>query len=87
VGLFGPFLGRGDLRGSSYTHIALAAVVAAYNIFYLFATRRSDFGRTRRTSLLRLVQIPVDLVVFTAIVHFSGGVTGPVFVLYFLYIS
>jgi len=86
VGLFGPFLGRGDLRGSSVVHIALALIVAAYNIFYLFATRRPDFGQTPFTSFLRIIQIPVDLAVFTAIVHFSGGVTGPVFVLYFLYI-
>src|SRR5687768_17261179 len=85
VGLLGGVY-RGDLRQISVPHVTLALLVAFYNLFYLVSTRRPNFGSTRLSRVIRLVQIPVDLFVFTAIVHFSGGVTGPVFVLYFLYI-
>jgi diguanylate cyclase (GGDEF)-like protein len=81
VGLLGNTI-RGDAPGPSYVHLALAAFVAAYNTFYLLVTRRPEPPSTA----LIAAQIPLDLLVFTAIVHFSGGVTGPVFVLYFLYI-
>jgi diguanylate cyclase (GGDEF)-like protein len=88
VGLLGPNLAgpRGGTSEASLVHIALAVVVAAYNTLYLLATRRPDFGSTRASYALVLLQVPVDLLVFTAIIHYSGGVTGPVFVLYFLYI-
>ncbi len=85
VGLLGGAY-RGDLREISYPHVVLALLVAFYNLFYLASTRQPNFGGTPLSRFIRVVQIPVDLFIFTAIVHFSGGVTGPVFVLYFLYI-
>ncbi|MDQ6693816.1 MAG: sensor domain-containing diguanylate cyclase [Chloroflexota bacterium] len=85
VGILGR-VWRGDSTETSLGHIALALFVALYNLYYLLITRQPDMRLTRLTPFARYVQIPVDLVVFTAIVHFSGGVTGPVFVLYFLYI-
>jgi diguanylate cyclase (GGDEF)-like protein len=81
VGIIGNSI-RGEAPGPSYVHLALAGFVAAYNIFYFLLTRRPEPPSLAVTT----VQIPLDLIVFTAIVHFSGGVTGPVFVLYFLYI-
>ncbi|MEA2572857.1 MAG: hypothetical protein QOH93_155 [Chloroflexia bacterium] len=67
-------------------HIGLAATVALVNVCYLVATWQPGFTTTGLGQVLRYAQIPLDLVVFTMVVHFSGGVTGPVFVLYFLYI-
>ena len=73
---------------SIYANLGLALLVAAYNLFYLYLSisQRQALGKSRFLSALRLAQIPIDLLVFTAIIHFSGGVKGPVFVLYFLYI-
>lgn len=85
VGLLGGAY-RGDLNQISYPHVTLALLVTIYNLFYLVSTRQANFGSTYLSRVIRIVQIPVDLLIFTAIVHFSGGVTGPVFVLYFLYI-
>lgn len=67
-------------------HLALALLVAVYNTIYLLASRLPEFGRSRITYWLILAQVPIDILVFTAIVRYSGGITGPVFVLYFLYI-
>jgi diguanylate cyclase (GGDEF)-like protein len=67
-------------------HIGLSATVALFNVCYLVATWQPSFTTTNVGQILRFAQIPIDLLVFTIIVHFSGGVTGPVFVLYFLYI-
>jgi diguanylate cyclase (GGDEF)-like protein len=91
VGLIGPNLA--DLFSlhlarfnSSLVHVGLALVVAAYNLVYLLISRRPDFGKTGASYLAILAQVPIDLLVFTIIIDHSGGVTGPVFVLYFLYI-
>lgn len=67
-------------------HIGLAALVLLYNLYYLYALRQPDFGQTALTKLVRYAQVPVDLLVFTVLVHFLGGITSPVFVLYFLYV-
>ena len=85
VGFLGSWV-RGDSLQAGLIHLVLAGLVAFYNTFYFFATKQPGFGKSQTTALISLLQIPLDLLVFTAIVHFSGGVTGPVFVLYFLYI-
>ena len=64
----------------------LAAMVALLNVCYLVATSQPSFTTTNLGQILRFAQVPIDLLIFTIVVHFSGGVTGPVFVLYFLYI-
>ena len=80
----------GSLAGSSPStsavHISLAVLVLIYNLAYFFASGQRDFGRSSFTNIVRYGQVPVDLLVFTVLIHFSGGVTGPVFVFYFLYI-
>src|SRR5207253_5957963 len=67
-------------------HLGLALSVLVYNLFYIYASRQPGFGQSTLTTLVRYAQVPIDLFVVTALVHFFGGVTGPVFVLYFLYI-
>jgi diguanylate cyclase (GGDEF)-like protein len=60
--------------------------VALYNLFYLYISRRPKLDTHGFSKWLLLAQIPLDIFVFTVIIHSSGGVTGPVFVLYFLYV-
>ncbi len=85
VGLLGLTF-QGYSRETGYWHIALALIVGILNLLYLVATWQPDLGTSSLGLSIRYAQIPLDLLVFTAIVHFSGGITGPVFVLYFLYI-
>ncbi|MBF6613124.1 MAG: GGDEF domain-containing protein [Chloroflexi bacterium] len=85
VGLLGR-LWRNDSVQTSLVHLTLAAIVALYNYFYLRYTESVDFGKSPLFPAIRFAQVPADLLVFTVILHYSGGVTGPVFVLYFLYI-
>lgn len=85
VGLLGLTFG-GNSRETGSWNIALALFVAFLNLLYLVAAGQPGLGASSLGQALRYVQIPLDLLVFTAIVHLSGGVTGPVFVLYFLYI-
>jgi diguanylate cyclase (GGDEF)-like protein len=85
VGFFGDTYG-GDSVNSRAVHIGLALLVLTYNILYLVASRRPGFGHSGLMTLVRYGQVPIDLLVFTVLVHFTGGITGPVFVLYFLYI-
>lgn len=71
---------------SPYIHIGLALVVALYNLIYLYLSRRPKLDTSHLSRWLILAQIPLDIFVFTVIIHSSGGVTGPAFVLYFLYV-
>jgi diguanylate cyclase (GGDEF)-like protein len=85
VGLLG-IIWQGYNRETGYWHLGLAAFVALLNLLYLAVSAQPTLNLSAVGQWLRYAQIPLDLFVFTAIVHFSGGVTGPVFVLYFLYI-
>ena len=61
-------------------------MVALYNLLYLYISRWPKLDTSGFSKWLLLAQIPLDIFVFTVIIHSSGGVTGPVFVLYFLYV-
>ena len=52
----------------------------------MYISRHPRLDSSRFSRWLILAQIPLDILVFTVIIHSSGGVTGPVFVLYFLYV-
>jgi diguanylate cyclase (GGDEF)-like protein len=66
--------------------LGLAALVFGYNCLYLVASKQPDYGQSNLTTLIRYGQVPVDLLVLTVLVHSTGGVSGPMFVLYFAYI-
>jgi diguanylate cyclase (GGDEF)-like protein len=85
IGIISRF-SSGESPEASVFYAALALLLLVYNLFYLFASRRPDFGHSGLTRLLRFGQVPVDLAVITVLVHFRGGYTGPVFVLYFVYV-
>ena len=80
-------LGRtlGESPQTTVAYLGLAGLVLVYNFLYFFASKRPSFGQSGLTTLIRYGQVPVDLLVFTALVHLVGGVTAPVFVLYFAY--
>lgn len=87
VAIVGPRLANfTSALNQPQTHLALAVLVALYNTVYLVASRRPNFGVSRASQWMILAQIPLDILLFSAIILWSGGVTGPVFVLYFLYI-
>ena len=67
-------------------YAGLALLVIGYNLYFFMAARRADFGETGTTNLVRYLQVPLDLVVFTLLLHLQGGVTSPVFSLYFVYV-
>lgn len=73
-------------HSTAYWYLALAIFTATLNVIYSAVSRQPTLSAGHSSHWLRLAQIPLDLLVFTAIVHLTGGVMGPVFVLYFLYI-
>lgn len=85
VGLYGRVF-QGESRTIGALHVGLAVLVLAYNISFLQLSKRPDFGTSNLLALVRYGQLPVDLAILTVLVHFRGGFTGPVFVLYFLYV-
>ena len=85
VGIAGKTF-QGESLQTSALHVGLALLVLAYNCFYLYTANHSQFSLSGLPTLVRYAQVPVDLAVFTLLIHFRGGYTGPVFVLYFLYV-
>lgn len=86
---FAGSLSQGRGLQISAVHIILAFALALYNLIFMVVLSRVRRGHERLkrpAESLRFAQIPIDLLAFTLIIHFSGGVTGPVFVLYFLYV-
>ena len=66
----------------------VAAVMILYNYAFLFALKRIEMVRGDETNgivkLLIDIQIALDLVALTGLLHFSGGIENP-FVLYFVF--
>jgi signal transduction histidine kinase len=62
---------------------ATAAVLLACNIGYALAARRCH-GSPRNSVALATVQMEVDLLVLTAVLHFSGGAANP-FCLFYIF--
>ncbi|MFL5731814.1 MAG: diguanylate cyclase [Chloroflexia bacterium] len=85
VGVLGQTYANPSL-GTLAVHVGLAALVLCYNFLYLYASKQPGFGESSLTALIRYGQVPVDLLVLTVLIHSTGGVTGPVVVLYFAYI-
>lgn len=65
---------------------ATAMVLLACNLAYVIAARSDRHGRQRSTVALATVQIEVDLLVLTAVLHFSGGVANPFFLFYVFHV-
>jgi PAS domain S-box-containing protein len=65
---------------------ASAAVLLACNVAYLLAAGSFRRGRRGSPVTLATVQMEVDLLVLTAVLHFSGGVTNPFFLFYVFHV-
>lgn len=70
----------------------LVGVLLLSNVFYLVYYRTSCLSATcepdtlrRRLTLFTVVQINLDLLILTAMLHFSGGATNPFIVYYFFH--
>jgi signal transduction histidine kinase len=66
---------------------SITFVLAVYNlIFYFVASRieRSLGGAQRLVEKIANIQISLDLLVLTALIHFSGGIENP-FIFYFIF--
>ncbi|UCE47774.1 MAG: PAS domain-containing protein, partial [Phycisphaerales bacterium] len=59
-----------------------AAVLLLSNILYLIAASNKGGLSGRRAITIGMIQVETDLVLLTAVLHFSGGVANPFFLLY-----
>jgi len=65
---------------------AIAAVLLACNVAYAAVAASSRRGRPRNPVGLAMVQMEVDLLVLTSVLHFSGGVANPFFLFYVFHV-
>ena len=65
---------------------AAAAALLACNLAYVVAAGRDRRSGQRSTVLLAMVQMEVDLLVLTAVLHFSGGAANPFFLFYVFHV-
>lgn len=63
-----------------------AVVLLTCNIFYfLFATKKSENAGPRDV-LLAMIQVELDLLILTAVLHFSGGILNPCIFFYIFHV-
>ena len=58
-----------------------AALLLLSNILYLVAATKHVSRASRRDIALAMIQVETDLVLLTAVLHFSGGAANPFFLL------
>jgi len=63
-----------------------AAVLLTCNILYFLAATRKPENAGPRDIVLGMIQVEVDLIILTAVLHFSGGVLNPCFLLYIFHV-
>ena len=63
-----------------------AGVLLLCNIFYYLVTTRKGPGVGLKDIVLGMVQVEVDIVILTAVLHFSGGVVNPFFLFYVFHV-
>src|SRR4030042_662081 len=65
---------------------ACAAVLLTCNIFYFLAATKKPEDAGPRDIVLGMIQVEVDLIILTAVLHFSGGVLNPCFLFYIFHV-
>jgi len=63
-----------------------AGALLLCNIFYYLVTTRKGSGVGLRDIVLGIVQVEADLVILTAVLHFSGGAVNPFFLFYVFHV-
>jgi signal transduction histidine kinase len=66
--------------------LACAGILVFSNVVYLGAATKNPAEAGRKDTVLATIQIEVDLVVLTAVLHFSGGAVNPFFMLYVFHV-
>lgn len=66
--------------------LAVAAVLLGCNLIYAALARRYDREKGWKHSAFVMVQIEVDLLLLTAVLHFAGGVANPFFLFYVFHV-
>lgn len=84
AGLACQYLFPEPLLKSSYPIYVCAIILLASNIAYLFAARKLADATARRNIIFGIVQINLDLIILTILLHFSGGVINP-FILFYVF--
>lgn len=59
-----------------------AGLLLFSNVLYLFAATKRVSRAARRDIAVAMIQVETDLILLTVVLHFSGGVTNPFFLLY-----
>jgi len=59
-----------------------AGLLFLTNIFYFWAATKNVSSAGRKETTLGMIQVEADLVLLTAVLYFSGGVTNPCFLFY-----
>ncbi len=59
-----------------------AGLLLLSNVLYLIAAKTGKSRAGRRDVAIAMIQVETDLVLLTAVLHFSGGVSNPFFLLY-----
>jgi len=59
-----------------------AGLLLLSNVLYLIAAKTGKSRAGRRDIAIAMIQVETDLVLLTAVLHFSGGVSNPFFLLY-----
>jgi len=65
---------------------ACAAVLLTCNILYFLAATKKPEDAGPRDIFLGMIQVEVDLIILTAVLHFSGGVLNPCFLFYIFHV-
>lgn len=86
-----PIAFQGKFLIPLISFIILAIVVSAQNVIYIIITRRFEKREVGAKTIIYLrwfanVQIALDLVVTTYVVHLIGGIDGPGVLFYFFHI-
>ncbi|MHC4085732.1 MAG: hypothetical protein ACYSU5_11055 [Planctomycetota bacterium] len=66
-------------------YICAVVLLGCNVIYFLAATKRAADARTRDL-VLGMIQVEVDLLILTAVLHFSGGVVNPFFLFYIFHV-
>jgi signal transduction histidine kinase/PAS domain-containing protein len=66
--------------------IACAAVLLICNILYFLAATKKPEDAGSRDIVLGMIQVEVDLLILTAVLHFSGGVLNPCFLFFIFHV-
>jgi len=65
---------------------ACAAVLLSCNVIYFLSATKKPENAGPRDIVLGMIQIEVDLIILTAVLHFSGGVLNPCFLFFIFHI-